>query len=196
MPKTIAIAARKGGPGKTTLAVNLAAAAGDSTIVDIDPQNSAGIWGDRRERIPTVLTATAARLSSVLKSIQTPWVFIDTAPHQDTDALTAIQLADTVLVPLRPSQPDIDVLPQTLQLLKLANKPAWVILNQLHPSANPTPLMEAIARAGMRVSPIVLRLRSVYSSSFAAGQGVTEYEPGSKAAEELHALWNWIQEII
>jgi chromosome partitioning protein len=47
MPKTIAIAARKGGPGKTTIAVNLAAAAGDSTIVDIDPQNSAGIWGDR-----------------------------------------------------------------------------------------------------------------------------------------------------
>ena len=51
--KTLAILSRKGGTGKTTLAVNLsvaAARAGHSTIlVDLDPQASAAKWNDNRE---------------------------------------------------------------------------------------------------------------------------------------------------
>jgi chromosome partitioning protein len=48
--KTIALIAQKGGVGKTTLAVNLAVAAGMRTILfDLDQQESAVIWADRRK---------------------------------------------------------------------------------------------------------------------------------------------------
>jgi chromosome partitioning protein len=47
--KTIALIAHKGGVGKTTMAVSLAVASGLRTaIFDLDPQESAAMWADRR----------------------------------------------------------------------------------------------------------------------------------------------------
>ena len=51
--KTLAVLSRKGGPGKTTLSINLAVAAekaGHTTIlVDLDEQRSVDRWGNRRK---------------------------------------------------------------------------------------------------------------------------------------------------
>ena len=48
--KTLALIAQKGGVGKTTIAVNLAVAAGVRTaLFDLDQQESAVIWSDRRK---------------------------------------------------------------------------------------------------------------------------------------------------
>ena len=66
---TIAIISQKrGGAGKTTVALHLAVSstrAGRNTaIIDLDPQASAASWGDRREAaLPVVLSAHASRLS-------------------------------------------------------------------------------------------------------------------------------------
>lgn len=62
--KTIALIAQKGGVGKTTLAVNLAVASGlRTTIFDLDPQESAAIWTDRRKiELPRVEFLTERRL--------------------------------------------------------------------------------------------------------------------------------------
>jgi chromosome partitioning protein len=49
--KTLALIAQKGGVGKTTIAVNLAVAAGVQTsLFDLDQQESAVIWSDRRKQ--------------------------------------------------------------------------------------------------------------------------------------------------
>ena len=49
---TIALLAQKGGTGKTTLAVHVAAdfegAGGSAALIDLDPQASTALWGDRR----------------------------------------------------------------------------------------------------------------------------------------------------
>ena len=67
---TIALIAQKGGTGKTTLAVNLAAsfelAGGSAAVVDLDPQASAALWGDRRRCSPFVGAVPAARLEAAL----------------------------------------------------------------------------------------------------------------------------------
>src|SRR3546814_15163622 len=69
--KIITIAAQKGGAGKTTLAVNLAVAAQaggiKTALIDLDPQESATAWSERRTvELPHVEPLSARRLS--------PWI--------------------------------------------------------------------------------------------------------------------------
>ncbi len=69
--KTLAIVSRKGGAGKTTIAVHLAVAAeaaGLTTVIfDLDPQASAALWSDHRgQPIPAVVPAQAPRLHGLL----------------------------------------------------------------------------------------------------------------------------------
>lgn len=64
---TIAIASQKGGSGKTTLAVNLAAAAEaagqNALIIDTDPQATASQWGAwRADRAPEVIDSAPRRI--------------------------------------------------------------------------------------------------------------------------------------
>ena len=70
--KTIALIAQKGGVGKTTIAVNLAVAAGMSTVLfDLDPQESAVMWADRRKTdSPHVEFLTERRLSEGLRAAE------------------------------------------------------------------------------------------------------------------------------
>jgi len=71
--KTIALIAQKGGVGKTTVAVNLAVATGavglKTALFDLDQQESAVVWSDRRsaER-PHVEFLTERRLPEALKA--------------------------------------------------------------------------------------------------------------------------------
>jgi chromosome partitioning protein len=66
MSKTIAVANKKGGAGKSTLAINLAAAAAQiaTAIIDLDPdQQAASKWRDSRTSdSPLVLPAVYSRL--------------------------------------------------------------------------------------------------------------------------------------
>lgn len=64
----ITLAAQKGGVGKTTLAVNLAVAAQaagiKTALFDLDPQESATAWSERREaELPHVEPISARRLN-------------------------------------------------------------------------------------------------------------------------------------
>ena len=107
--RTIAIISRKGGAGKTTLAVGLAVAADTSghpaAVLDLDPQASAAAWGHLREADnPPVLAAKAAQLNTLLSTVRSAGaelVFIDTAPSVANTALLAARAADCVLIPCR-----------------------------------------------------------------------------------------------
>ena len=72
MSKVYAVANQKGGVGKTTVAVNLAVAAGPkSALFDLDPQESAVIWADRRKaESPHVEFLTERRLPDGLKAAE------------------------------------------------------------------------------------------------------------------------------
>src|SRR3954454_1721748 len=105
--RTVAIVSQKGGSGKTTIAVHLAACGEQhrqrTVLIDLDPQGSAMGWKDRRSATgPDVVKATAAQLPRLLKEAEAAGVafaVIDTAPHTTAAAATAVQHAGLTLIP-------------------------------------------------------------------------------------------------
>lgn len=200
--KTIAFIAQKGGVGKTTVAVNLAVAtdaAGLKTaLFDLDQQESAVVWSDRRDaERPHVEFLTDRRLPEALKAAGEQGFalcIIDTPPAAGPQALTAAEAADLVLIPCRPSLVDLDAIRRTAQLVKSAGVPAFVVFNAAPHSAT-TLLDDAraiVEAAGLAVAPTVLRERSAFRAAWPLGKAVVETEPHGKAAGEVAALQKWV----
>ncbi|MBW4596962.1 MAG: ParA family protein [Brasilonema angustatum HA4187-MV1] len=209
--KTVAIISRKGGAGKTTLTVHLAVAAcidgKETAIIDLDPQASAAGWGDsRKQEIPAVVSAQAARLPKVLEAAVNngaDLAIIDTAPHSETAALAAIRAADLILIPCRPAILDLRAIGDTIDLVNLASKTATVVLNAVPPRGSladeaveairlKASALRAIAPLGVSIAPIRIGQRAAFVHSLTAGQTAQEYEPLGKAAEEIQQVYKWM----
>ena len=181
------------------MAVNLAVTSGLRTVLfDLDPQESAVMWADRRQSdSPHVEFLTERRLVDGLKAAEQGGydvAIIDTPPAAGPQAFTAAQAANLVLIPCRPSLVDLDAIRRTATLIKSANVPAFVVFNAAPHSA--TTLLEdasAIADgAGLSACPIILRERSAYKACWPMGKTVIEAEPDSKAAQEIIELKDWV----
>ena len=130
---TVAVIARKGGAGKTTLALHLAveaAKSGPVTLIDTDPQASAALWADARHAPqPAVVTCPAARLPQTLQTARQSGAhiaFIDTAPSVETAALSAAKAADFCLIVARPGILDLQSVSVNLQMpSSRAGRPRW-----------------------------------------------------------------------
>jgi chromosome partitioning protein len=200
MAFVIAVAQRKGGAGKSTLAANLAAAfagLGERVaLLDTDPQQTLRHWHEARGRSPK-----AGRLEFEAPS---GWrvpgatdkyrrshdiVLLDTPPHDDTDARIAIRAADLVLVPLQPSAADLWAMGATLDLAKAEKRRAALALNRVPAQGK---LAEEVAQAlraqGLTLLDTTIGNRSGFATAFASGLGVTEAAPRSLAADEVRAL--------
>lgn len=194
----ITLAAQKGGVGKTTVAVNLAVAAQaagiKTALFDLDPQESATAWSERREaELPHVEPISARRLNQAIDAAEANGfglTVIDTPPAAGTEAAAAAQRADLVLIPCRPSLVDLDAIKRTAQLITSTGRAALVVLNTAPPTA--TTLLDdarTLAEAtGLRVARAVLRERSAYRAAWPLGYGVVEHEPKGKAALEIASL--------
>jgi chromosome partitioning protein len=199
--KTIALLSQKGGTGKTTLALHLAVAAeragASAVIVDLDPQASATSWSDlRQEDTPAVVSAQAARLGQVLTTAQehgATFAIIDTAPHAESAALAAARAADLILIPCRPAILDLTAIGTTIDLVRIAGKPAAVVLNAVPPRGTLThEAGEAVAGYGITLSPVSLGHRSAFIQALTTGETAQEYEPRGKAAMEIARLYLWV----
>lgn len=194
----ITFAAQKGGVGKTTLAVNLAVAAQSAgmktALFDLDPQESATAWSERRvAELPHVEPISARRLDQAIDAAASggfDLVIIDTPPAAGAEAAAAAQRADLVLIPCRPSLIDLDAIKRTAQLITSTGKTGFVVLNAAPPTA--TTLLDdarTLAEAtGLKVARAVVRERSAYRAAWPYGLGVTEHEPNGKAAQEIRSL--------
>lgn len=202
--QTIALIAQKGGVGKTTLAIHLAtafAAEGKATVLlDLDPQSSAAEWKDHRKaEAPAVFSIQPARLAKVLeeaRAIDTELTILDTAPHSESTALQAAQLADLVLIPCQPTIMDLRAMAKTIDILKLVKKPAYAILNNVpHQGTISEEAATAITEQfGIEVAPVRFGDRVAFSRCMIDGQAAQELEPHGKAAQEVEQLRQWVSE--
>jgi chromosome partitioning protein len=200
--RTVAILSQKGGTGKTTISLHLAVAAQQAgqaaVVIDLDPQASSAGWKDSRAgEEPVVISVPASRLPQALQAAEgggADLVIIDTAPHSGDVALAAAEAADLVLIPCRPGILDLRAIGTTARVVKLAGKPAFVVLNTVPPRASNVlaDARAAVAVHGLDVAPVALQQRAAYAHALTAGQTAQEYERGGKAAEEIGSLYSWL----
>ena len=199
--KTVAILSRKGGTGKTTLAVHLSVAAeraGRTTaLIDLDPQASAIGWSDRREGdTPIVISAHASRLPELLETAEKNGVdlaIVDTAAHAETSALTAARAATLALIPCRPASLDLLAIGATVDVVKLAKVPARVVFNGTPARGNLTnEARQAVETYNVPCAPCSIGQRMAFVHALIDGLTVQESEPTGKASHEITALYAYL----
>lgn len=204
--KTVVVVSQKGGTGKTTLAIHLAVAAQraghPAVVIDLDPQASAAAWRDlRHEEGPAVESVQPARLATILKAAAdagAALAVIDTPARSENTALDAVRAADLALIPCRPGYFDTAAMSFTANLLRLANKPGFVVFSQVPARAETllAEVTEALGTYGLSIAPVPVHLRAAYSHAIPSGQSAQEYEPKGKAAAEIAELHAWLQRLL
>jgi chromosome partitioning protein len=136
----VAVVSLKGGVGKTTTAVYLAAVAARGrravTVVDADPQGSAAVWLEERPIDGVeVLEAPSERL--LRKALgrgddSRVIVIVDTPPASERLTGTALAAADVVVVPTRIGGVEGVRLASTLELVP-KGVPAGLVVSSARP---------------------------------------------------------------
>jgi chromosome partitioning protein len=204
----LAIISQKGGSGKSTIAVHLAVLAeqeGESVLLaDLDPQRSAGDWYRARQaRSPAVVETNPGDLGALLTRAAgagATLAILDTPPHNEPGAVATARMADRLLIPVRPSILDMRAVRNTVAIARELGSPAAFVLNSCPPArgvGEASVTVEArrgLAQAyGLPVAPVAITQRAALSHALIDGRAVTEFDPASKAAIEICALWNWLE---
>lgn len=200
--KTIALVNQKGGVGKTALACNLAVYAAETGLrviaIDLDEQGSLSDWGRNRPKggnLAVAMLRTSADLPAMLKALEPDYdlVILDAPGKHDSESALAISVSDLVLIPSRPSTPDIKASVKTVRSLVSLDRPYAFILNQC-PTVGLARVKAgaaALALLGDIAAPFIGQ-RIDFQDATTVGQGVVELAPEGRAATEIRQLWAWI----
>lgn len=198
--KIITVAQQKGGAGKTTIAAHLAVALGQKrnrvAIIDIDPQGSLTNWYRvRAEKFGEDYTGlffskTAGwKINSELYNLKNDFDFIiiDSPPHTEADAKSAIRVADLLILPVQPSPTDLWATKATIEIADLEGRPYQVLMNRVAPNGK---LTAEIAGQLDNVMKNCLGNRVAFATAIMDGKTVTETQPKSAAADEVKLVVN------
>jgi len=203
----ILVGGEKGGTGKSTTAFNMVAYLGmknkDVLLVDADPQlSSSKAIARRNKNYINLFKIQGVQLSgdiydglSQLKS-KYDFIVVDTGGRDSVELRSGLLIADIFITTIRPSQIDIDTLPDLNNITKKAkamnrNLKSYALFT--HSPTNPNMDDEKEAKAILDELPdfqqttSTLFYRSAYWRTFGNGLSILDYID-KKAVEEINSL--------
>jgi chromosome partitioning protein len=204
-----AVANQKGGVGKTTLAVNLAAVthdvlAGDPDyspvlVVSTDPQASSVWWADRVNSLPFdfVQAENPTDVARLAGLPQYRHIFVDTPGSLENGHILGAVLdsSDDVIVPIPPEALAFDPTARTIeQVLTPRGVPYRVVINSWDPRDGVVYLAETqeyIDRRGWPRTNVCVRRYKVHARAALDGLVVTQYpknRTSMEAREDFYRL--------
>ena len=200
---------QKGGVGKTTLSVNIAASLARNgarvLLIDVDPQGSALDWAAARDGAPLFSVVGLPR-STVHKEIGQighgyDHIIIDGPPRVADLARSVIMTSDIVLIPVQPSPYDVWASAEIVKLIDEAHviykenlKYAFVINRKIANTAIGRDVREALGAYLVPVLTASITQRVIFAEAAAQGKAVFEIDADGPATNEIEALMAELKE--
>ena len=209
--KRIAVTQRKGGVGKTTIAVSIAAElhqrGGDVILIDADPLRSACQWSALGglhfpvQEITFSPQMPVAEWASAVRRVHSEFVVVDSPPSDDSLA-ASIALADVAVIPVLPSGLDLEATVRTLEIVGAvrARRAEYVhvvlVPNRVdRRTLEGRQLVEEMEEYGEIIaSPI--GNRSAFVRAFSIGNSVAEFDPNGPGAREIRDLCDIVEKCL
>jgi chromosome partitioning protein len=210
---TVAVLNQKGGVGKTTLAVNLAAVAHiekrRTLLVDMDEQGSASEWYAARSDESPLAGLVVVKMDRPLtlakfRELATGYDFVvlDGPPRLDKVSTSAAVAADVVVMPVSPGPFDLWATSSTLATLDEADairaqldrspvRRVFVINRAEVGTVLTREMPEALGERG-EVLDAVVHQRIAFKTSALDGESVVTMGDGVVATQEIRAVYRAI----
>jgi chromosome partitioning protein len=218
MAHVIVFANIKGGPGKTTMALHVAAALAKKKmqvlVIDADPQGSAVKWsGAADEEFPFPVPVMGYAQKQIHKTIQQmsdqyDYLVVDTPPSGLAAAAVtrqALLVADLVVVPVVPSPVDIWEAAEIARMIEELNElregagaeslPARLLINRLKPGTTTSKeVRAALDQVGLPILKTAVHEREAFKHAATYGAVVADlkgvYRAWQAAAADVDKLTN------
>lgn len=200
---------QKGGVGKTTLSVNVAACLARQghrvLLIDADKQGSASTWASLRQDAPfqvvSMARANMARDALKLASDYTHTV-IDGPPHAEEIARSCIVASDFVALPIEPSGLSTWASNLTVrqvseaQEFKPSLKCGFVVSRKIGKTVIGRDIRNMAAEAGLPILQAEIEQRVAFAEGMTMGQTIFEWAGDSPAAHEIEQLTKEIERYV
>jgi len=199
--KILTIANRKGGAGKSTCAAHMANEASKNNLktilIDLDPQKTLESWWKTRKNediflIDILDIELLNETLTKLKEKKFDICIIDTPGDMSQNARVGIMYADLVLIPSKPTSPDLTAIGRTISLVEESKKKFVFVITQGITRTKAMYQAFSVLSSFGAVAPAIITNRISYANAMATGKAANETD--KTAEEEIKKVWDFISE--
>jgi chromosome partitioning protein len=198
----ISIISAKGGVGKSTNTLNLAAALAKThkvLIVDGDPQGSIAQWADcaRQELAFDVISEPDPVIDRYIPRVKPHYdlILIDTPPSFREQMDSVLRSSDYLIIPLRPGLTDLWSTQRFLARYRPPEAKMRLLISCLDKRKSiGKDFRRFLAGIGIPVFNTEIPNRVSIEESWLAGQTIDQYQPGGREAEVYAKLGKEVEE--
>ena len=200
--KVLTVANRKGGAGKSTCAAHLALEASRAgmrvILIDMDPQKTLENWWNKREEEnPYLIDVMANDLHTTISDLEKnnlDLCIVDTPGDASFNAVVGIEVADFILIPTKPTAPDLTAIGRTISMVEENNKKFCFVITQGINRAKSTLQAASVLSQFGALAPSVISNRISYAN--AMGQGDSAVLLDKSAEREIQEVWSFVSNML